>query len=183
MVLYLNLSILRSGFQSNRYRRHKGTSSVTRKSHQCHKKKREIDGSRFKASSSNSQIHWVILSQILISTSQFSNKEYSGDKRKSEGLLWWLGSKICLQCPRRSQCRMGFDPWVGKFPWRRKWQPTTVSCLGNPTNRASGRLHSPRGCKAFDRIKPTWHTRGSDYRLLITWIVGLIHFVQCEFTM
>ena len=48
MVLYLNLSILRSGFQSNRYRRHKGTSSVTRKSHQCHKKKREIDGSRFR---------------------------------------------------------------------------------------------------------------------------------------
>ena len=20
----------------------------------------------------------------------------------------------------------GFDPWVGKIPWRRKWQPTPV---------------------------------------------------------
>ena len=20
----------------------------------------------------------------------------------------------------------GFDPWVGKIPWRRKWQPTVV---------------------------------------------------------
>ena len=20
--------------------------------------------------------------------------------------------------------RRGFDPWVGKIPWRRKWQPT-----------------------------------------------------------
>ena len=20
--------------------------------------------------------------------------------------------------------RLGFDPWVGKIPWRRKWQPT-----------------------------------------------------------
>ena len=23
----------------------------------------------------------------------------------------------------------GFDPWVGKIPWRRKWQPTTVVLL------------------------------------------------------
>ena len=22
--------------------------------------------------------------------------------------------------------RCGFDPWVGKIPWRRKWQPTPV---------------------------------------------------------
>ena len=22
--------------------------------------------------------------------------------------------------------RQGFDPWVGKIPWRRKWQPTAV---------------------------------------------------------
>ena len=28
---------------------------------------------------------------------------------------------VCLQCGRP-----GFDPWVGKIPWRRKWQPTPV---------------------------------------------------------
>ena len=22
--------------------------------------------------------------------------------------------------------RCGFDPWIGKIPWRRKWQPTAV---------------------------------------------------------
>ena len=22
--------------------------------------------------------------------------------------------------------RRGFNPWVGKIPWRRKWQPTPV---------------------------------------------------------
>ena len=32
---------------------------------------------------------------------------------------------ICLQC-RRS----GFNPWVGKIPWRRKWQPTPVFLPG-----------------------------------------------------
>ena len=29
--------------------------------------------------------------------------------------------KNLLQCRRP-----GFDPWVGKIPWRRKWQPTPV---------------------------------------------------------
>ena len=24
----------------------------------------------------------------------------------------------------------GFDPWVGKIPWRRKWQPTAVFLPG-----------------------------------------------------
>ena len=23
-------------------------------------------------------------------------------------------------------CNAGFDPWVRKIPWRRKWQPTPV---------------------------------------------------------
>ena len=25
----------------------------------------------------------------------------------------------------------GFDPWVGKIPWRRKWQPTRIFLPGN----------------------------------------------------
>ena len=38
------------------------------------------------------------------------------------GLPWWLRWwRICLQCRRP-----GFDPWVGKIPWRREWQPTPV---------------------------------------------------------
>ena len=28
--------------------------------------------------------------------------------------------------------RPGFHTWVGKFPWRRAWQPTLYSCLENP---------------------------------------------------
>ena len=26
--------------------------------------------------------------------------------------------------------RLGFDPWVRKIPWSRKWQPTPVFLLG-----------------------------------------------------
>ena len=35
-----------------------------------------------------------------------------------------------------SQCRRcGFDPWVRKIPWRRKWQPTPVFLSENPMDR------------------------------------------------
>ena len=29
-----------------------------------------------------------------------------------------------FQEPARRCKRPGFDPWVGKIPWRRKWQPS-----------------------------------------------------------
>ena len=42
------------------------------------------------------------------------------------GLPWWLRrSSICVQF-----WRPGFDPWVGKIPWRRKWHPTPVLLPG-----------------------------------------------------
>ena len=34
---------------------------------------------------------------------------------------WLSGKESTCQC---RTCR--FDPWVGKIPWRRKWQPTPV---------------------------------------------------------
>ena len=39
------------------------------------------------------------------------------------------------QCRRHRRCR--FDPWVRKIPWRRKWQPTPVSCLEDPMDRGA----------------------------------------------
>ena len=41
-------------------------------------------------------------------------------KRDYDGLPRWLrGKEFVCQC-RRGRC----DPWVGKIPRRRKWQPT-----------------------------------------------------------
>ena len=40
------------------------------------------------------------------------------DVGKAIGLPWWLSGKKST-CQRR---RLGFDPWVGKIPWRRAWQ-------------------------------------------------------------
>ena len=50
------------------------------------------------------------------------------------GLPKWLrGKESVCQCRRHK--RHGFDPGVGKIPWRRKWQPTAVCFLRNPMNR------------------------------------------------
>ena len=31
----------------------------------------------------------------------------------------------------------GFDPWVGKIPWRRAWQPTLVFLPGESMDRGA----------------------------------------------
>ena len=48
---------------------------------------------------------------------------------------------VCLQCGRP-----GFDPWVGKILWRRKWQPTPVLLPGKFHGRSLVG-HSPWGCR------------------------------------
>ena len=55
------------------------------------------------------------------------------------GLPWWLRqSSICLQCRRP-----GFNPWVGKIPWRRAWQSTPVFLPGeSPWTEEPGGLQS-----------------------------------------
>ena len=38
------------------------------------------------------------------------------------------------------QCgRPGFDPWIGKIPWRRTWQPTLVFLPGDSMDRGAWR--------------------------------------------
>ena len=39
----------------------------------------------------------------------------------------------------------GFDPWVGKIPWRRKWHPTPVFLPGESHGRRSLVGYSPWG--------------------------------------
>ena len=41
--------------------------------------------------------------------------------------------------------RQGFDPWVGKIPWRRKWQPTPVFLPGESHGHRSLAGYSPWG--------------------------------------
>ena len=51
-----------------------------------------------------------------------------------------------------------FDPWVGKIPWRREWQPTPVFLSGEFHGQRSLAGHSPWGCKELDMTEPLTHT-------------------------
>ena len=39
------------------------------------------------------------------------------------------------QCRRHKKC--GFDPWVGRIPWRRNWQPILVLLPGESHGQRS----------------------------------------------
>ena len=62
------------------------------------------------------------------------------------GLPWWLRDKEpTWQCKRH-----GFDPWVGKILWRRKWQPTPIFFPEKSLGQRSLAGYSPYGCKESD---------------------------------
>ena len=51
--------------------------------------------------------------------------------------------------------RFGLDPWVGKSPWRRKWQPTPVFVPGESHGWRSLVSSSPWGRKELDTTEAT----------------------------
>ena len=46
--------------------------------------------------------------------------------------------------------RHGFDPWIGKIPGKRVWQPTPVFLPGESHRQRSLAGYSPRGRKESD---------------------------------
>ena len=51
--------------------------------------------------------------------------------------------------------RCGFNPWVGKIPWRRTWQPTLVFFPGESHGQRSLAGYSPWGRKESDMTEAT----------------------------
>ena len=56
----------------------------------------------------------------------------------------------CGRCRRH-----GINTWVGKIPWRRKWQPTPVFVSGKSHGERSLAGYSPWGHKESDMIEHT----------------------------
>ena len=68
--------------------------------------------------------------------------KYSGH----QSLSWWLSGKKST-----SQCRRcGFNCWIEKIPWRRKWQTTPVFLPGKSHGQRSLAGYSSWGCKESD---------------------------------
>ena len=58
---------------------------------------------------------------------------------------WLSGKESTYQCRRHK-----FEPWVGKIPWRRAWQPTPVFMPGESRGQRSLAGYSPWGHKESD---------------------------------
>ena len=65
---------------------------------------------------------------------------------------WCSGKEPACQCRRHKRPR--FDSWVGKIPWRRKWQPTPVFLPGK--SHGQRRLLGAWGHKESDAAEHTW---------------------------
>ena len=64
------------------------------------------------------------------------------------GLPCWLrGKESACQCRRR-----GFDSWVRRIPWRRKWQSTIVVLPGKSHGQRSMVSYSAWGCQRRDLV-------------------------------
>ena len=77
---------------------------------------------------------------------------------------WLRGKESACQCRR---CRRpGFDPWVGKIPWNRKWQPTPIFL--------PGKFYGPRSLKRSQRVGHDWAWYGKGYQGLLEWGIEII---------
>ena len=82
-----------------------------------------------------------------------------GEMPRLLGLPKWLsGKESSSQCQRCRRHR--FDPWVGKIPWRRKWQSTRILAWRTPWTEEPGGLQSI-GSK---RVRQDWATEHTHSR-------------------
>ena len=68
-------------------------------------------------------------------------------------LLWWRSGK---ESPDNAGDR-GFDPWVGRIPWRRGWQPTPVFLLGKFHGQRCWQATLHGGPKSWTRLSAQAH--------------------------
>ena len=61
--------------------------------------------------------------------------------------------------------RHGFNPWAGKIPWRRKWQPTSVFLPGKSHGQRSLVGYSPWSCKG---VRYDWMTKQQTKKWVLT---------------
>ena len=81
------------------------------------------------------------------------------EREQQNIFVWCLGNGLpCGTSGKEPSCqcwickRCGFDPWVGKIPWRREWRPLHYFCLTIPWTEKSGRLQST----GSRRIRHSW---------------------------
>ena len=76
------------------------------------------------------------------------------------------GSELRIHLPGRRRRRLGFDPGVGKIPWRSSWQPTPAFSPEESHGQRSLMGCGPQGHREADLTEVTEHARlqGTIYR-------------------
>ena len=92
---------------------------------------------------------------------------------------WDSHTDRCLS-GKESACNagdLGLIPGSGRFPWRRKWQPTPVFSPGKSHGRRRLVGYSPGGGKESDMIEETEHTYARTDKAIIRlyWLSFLSH--------
>ena len=77
-----------------------------------------------------------------------------------------------LQCKRYR--RLGFDPWVNKILWRRKWQSIPVFLSEKFHGQRSLSGYSPKGCKESD----TTEQQSTQDKMDITLFSDLVSIIK-----
>ena len=141
--------------------------------HYCHSKEREscvcaVDGKlsmyiscggKFEQNMCR-KIPFVYMGMYIFTWTELSGRSFSLClQEKGKGFPFYFKSfstqlalvvKTAYQCRRHQRC--GFNPWIGKIPWKRAWQPTAVFLPGeSPGTEEPGGLYSPQGRKESDQ--------------------------------
>ena len=85
---------------------------------------------------------------VLFGTKRRSPSENPHASILGQGFPGCSGGKESACKCRRHQ----LNPWVGKIPWRREWQPTRVCLSGQFCRQRSLGGYSPWGCKSWTRL-------------------------------
>ena len=99
---------------------------------------------------------WERLSQsVVFSCRIFWANETGGNVNKSSNSsgLSWINAFLVAQTVKESACNagdLGLIPGSGRFPWRRKWQPTPVFLAGESHGQRSLEGYSLWGRKESD---------------------------------
>ena len=94
---------------------------------------------------------------------------YLGGIWKPSQVAQWY--RIGLYCRRHK--RLGFDSWLGKIPWRRKWQPTLVFFPGESHGQ-----REPDGLQSIGSQRVWWAHMHAEGTLIVpeclSWVIFYI---------
>ena len=81
-----------------------------------------------------------------------------------------VGKESTSTCHGSLPCRRHiFDPWVGKIPWRMKWQPTSLFLPEKSHGQRSVMASSPKGHKELDMMKHSSIHMSAHSLMLFIW--------------